>query len=345
MRRSIVVLIGLLVCCLQVMSQECSTQCGVSNEVIATHPRPTIPMLLADDTLNLQRWWKVSDAVNVLDNPNGQIVTDRPQGDFFATVQTIENGWAQINDNEWIPASSLQASSPSSLGGLMLGENYNPPFPIAWLRTTVLPSRTPAAPIVKGTASVIQYQMVYVYADVEVDGVTWTQVGQDQWVDSRFLARVNPTQRPSAIKSKRWLGVDLNQQVLIAYEGATPVFASLMSTGIRATPTMPGIYYPYVRHRYDDMSMVDDSPFYYFMEDVPYVWYFNGNNALHGAYWHDKFGYRRSHGCINLPLTSAAWVYRFMSETLDWNTLPVQFPAIFVYGNNDWAVPMPPEFE
>ena len=31
--------------------------------------------------------------------------------------------------------------------------------------------------------------------------------------------------------------------------------------------------------------------------------------ALHGAYWHNNFGNRMSHGCINLPLDMAHFLY------------------------------------
>ena len=33
--------------------------------------------------------------------------------------------------------------------------------------------------------------------------------------------------------------------------------------------------------------------------------------ALHGAYWHRRFGERVSHGCVNLAPTDAAWLYEF----------------------------------
>ena len=39
--------------------------------------------------------------------------------------------------------------------------------------------------------------------------------------------------------------------------------------------------------------------------------YFDDEIALHGAYWHDGFGFRRSHGCINLPSKAAKWLYRW----------------------------------
>ena len=59
------------------------------------------------------------------------------------------------------------------------------------------------------------------------------------------------------------------------------------------------------------------------MKDVPYVQYFNNEaEALHGAYWHNNFGSPMSHGCINLPVYSARWMY-------GWGTLGTQ---VWVHG-------------
>ena len=48
----------------------------------------------------------------------------------------------------------------------------------------------------------------------------------------------------------------------------------------------------------------------YAVAAVPHVDYFNMDaEALHGAYWHDNFGQKMSHGCVNQPLDFAAWLY------------------------------------
>jgi lipoprotein-anchoring transpeptidase ErfK/SrfK len=40
------------------------------------------------------------------------------------------------------------------------------------------------------------------------------------------------------------------------------------------------------------------------------VLYFTASgHALHGTYWHNNFGMPMSHGCVNLPLDVAAWLY------------------------------------
>ena len=52
----------------------------------------------------------------------------------------------------------------------------------------------------------------------------------------------------------------------------------------------------------------------YNVPNVPHVMYFtNVGHAFHGAYWHNNFGQRMSHGCINEPLGQAEWLYNWSS--------------------------------
>jgi lipoprotein-anchoring transpeptidase ErfK/SrfK len=53
---------------------------------------------------------------------------------------------------------------------------------------------------------------------------------------------------------------------------------------------------------------------YYFLEDVPWVLYFDQSRALHGTYWHDQFGTPNSRGCVNLSITDARWFFEFAQE-------------------------------
>ncbi len=33
--------------------------------------------------------------------------------------------------------------------------------------------------------------------------------------------------------------------------------------------------------------------------------------AIHGTYWHNDFGHPHSHGCINMSIQDAKWIYRW----------------------------------
>jgi lipoprotein-anchoring transpeptidase ErfK/SrfK len=105
---------------------------------------------------------------------------------------------------------------------------------------------------------------------------------------------------------QRWIEINLSSQRLIAREGKTPVYAILISTGKALTPTKTGIFAIQTRNRTARMRGTD-----YDIADVPYTMYYDGNYAIHGAYWHHRFGTPVSHGCVNLAVDHAGWLFNW----------------------------------
>ncbi len=111
-----------------------------------------------------------------------------------------------------------------------------------------------------------------------------------------------------------WIDVDLGQQMLAVMRGQSPTFITLVSSGTGHKPntaTPKGLYrirnklaYGPMRNRPED---AEESP--YHVEAVPWVQYFFKRFALHGAYWHNGFGHRKSHGCVNLAPRDARYVF------------------------------------
>jgi lipoprotein-anchoring transpeptidase ErfK/SrfK len=106
-----------------------------------------------------------------------------------------------------------------------------------------------------------------------------------------------------------WIDVDLSEQRVYAYAGDTIVNSFLVSTGTWQTPTVTGKYKIWIKLRSTDMA----GPGYY-LPDVPYTMYFYKGYGLHGTYWHSNFGTPMSHGCVNLSIPDAAWLYDFAYE-------------------------------
>jgi LysM repeat protein len=102
----------------------------------------------------------------------------------------------------------------------------------------------------------------------------------------------------------KWIDVDVSAQMLTAYVGDTAVRSIYVSTGRTQTPTPLGRYTIQYKLPFTDMS----GPGYY-QPDVPWVMVFYGDYSIHGAYWHNNFGQRMSHGCVNLPVDQAQWLY------------------------------------
>ncbi|MCC5642151.1 L,D-transpeptidase [Nostoc sp. CHAB 5824] len=107
----------------------------------------------------------------------------------------------------------------------------------------------------------------------------------------------------------RWIEIDLSEQRLRAWEGKKLVYSYRISGGKRSTPTPIGrfrINSKYRTHRMRGRG--------YNIPDVPYTMYFYRGYAIHGAYWHNRFGTPVSHGCVNLPVKQARNLYNWASN-------------------------------
>lgn len=120
-----------------------------------------------------------------------------------------------------------------------------------------------------------------------------------------------------AKKGKKWIDVSIERQILIAYEGERPVFATLVSTGRgglgdpkTTSATVQGVFFVQSKHLSTTMDGTGGATSHD-LHDVPYVQYFQNNYALHGAYWHDDFGKVMSNGCVNLAPADAAWLFEW----------------------------------
>lgn len=137
-----------------------------------------------------------------------------------------------------------------------------------------------------------------------------------RYLKAWFAAVAEEIARPKEVPAgEPWVHVDLSEQTLVLYEGDTPVYATLVSTGIEGNETPVGIFEIDRKRITDTMANIgaDAADDRYRIEDVPHVQYFEGSFALHAAFWHTRFGLPRSHGCVNLAPKDA---YRVFHHTL-----------------------------
>lgn len=114
---------------------------------------------------------------------------------------------------------------------------------------------------------------------------------------------------PSNPGGERWVSVNLSSQYMVAYEGDVAVNETYVSTGRPGFDTPPGTFYVSYKLESENMEGVLGGE-YYNVPQVPWVMYFTDvGHAIHGAYWHENFGAVMSHGCINLPVWFAEWLY------------------------------------
>jgi hypothetical protein len=195
-----------------------------------------------------------------------------------------------------------------------------PPHAFGWVVNQYgsIPYAAPGQPPSPAAQRIPYYGPVEVFGSQEANGILWYEVGIREWLPQHDVGLVFPVMdTPQGIPmGERWIGVNLAEQTLAAYTGTHLEFATLASTGVTGFWTRPGLFH--VKKKWDLQSMSgafkENRSDFYFVQDVPFVMYFDSSRAIHGAYWHNAFGYPRSHGCVNLPVADAHWVYDFASE-------------------------------
>ncbi len=134
--------------------------------------------------------------------------------------------------------------------------------------------------------------------------------GNDQGNDTPASTPVPEPTPPMGQFGPKWVDVTLSTQMMIAYEGQTPVFTARISSGVARHPTVEGIYRVYAKYTSTRMKGGEGAE-HYDIPNVPYTMYFYTDYALHGAFWHNNFGHPMSHGCVNLPVDVSKWMFNW----------------------------------
>lgn len=311
---------------------------GVSDEVLASYPQPdVIPLQIKDSVIYDRIYRKVLPGMHIYDAPGGSLTATTGKGFSYVTLKEIQGDWARIDANQWVQQAQLSEDVlVSRFGGVRLPEE-GLPYPMAWTLKHLRASRTPGGEPAESNPFLYRYTRVTLYAWVEVDGYRWYQIGKNQWVHQFNVAKIAPIERPAEVDTHKWIGIDLYEQVAIAYEGDTPVFATLVSSGLPGWDTNEGLFHIYMRYERTTMSGAYQQPDFYSLHEVPWTMYFDGDIALHGTYWHDGFGYRASHGCVNLSITDAKWLYEWSADERDFTSAEPLDAAVYVYYSGDYT--------
>ncbi len=110
----------------------------------------------------------------------------------------------------------------------------------------------------------------------------------------------------------KWVQVDISDQMLTCFEGQTPVFSTPVASGLWNTATPLGEFrILYKRHT---QRMIGED---YDLVGVAFPSYFTESGvAIHGTYWHNDYGRRHSHGCLNVPSRAARWVFQWVEPVV-----------------------------
>lgn len=317
---------------------DCPATLGLSQAELAAYPVPDVRPLVIDDSLLYDRIYRrVGGGLQVYNAPGGSLATTTGQGFSFVTVKSTQGEWSQIDGNQWVRSADLSDDVLiSRFAGVRLPEE-GLPYPMAWTLRHLRGAAVPGGEESPNNPFMYRYTRVTLYTYVEIDGYRWYQIGEGSWVHQFDVAKLTPIERPEAVDTEKWIGIDLYEQTLIAYEGETPVFTTLISSGLSAWPTNEGLFHVYLRYPRTSMSGAYQQPDFYYLQEVPWTMYFDGDIALHGTYWHDGFGYRASHGCVNASITDAHWLYDWSADEFDFSIPNDTGAAVYVYSSGEYS--------
>lgn len=175
-------------------------------------------------------------------------------------------------------------------------------------------------------------------------GVLHYETADGKYLSDRDASRLDPARNMPGwgTRGEKWIDVNLTKQTMMLYEGTRPVYATLISSGEagledpdRTTATKRGIFRIHTKHVTTTMSSHELGEEFE-LRDVPYVQYFDGEGyAIHGAYWHDRFGIPKSHGCINLAPEDARRIFHWTEPRVPrgWHgaLLPLRGTVVFIH--------------
>lgn len=291
-------------------------------------PGPAIDTLAAEGKRLPQRYAFIRfDGTRAYAHPSDYFRNDYVEafGKSFGIVITGEQVYGGVpfvrtRRHLWVERGSVHFVEGSAFQGERIRRGE--PLDLAWV--SVRPANVFERPGGKVLRTLPRHAVVRV-------GQTrgkWVRLKDGGFMKRIALAMPQRSPPPEGVgPGDRWIDVDVEQQTLVAYEAETPLFATLVSTGRAskdsATPT--GVFQLWAKLDYSDMDDLErtDVDKNYAIQDVPWVQFFQASYGFHAAFWHDDFGRRRSHGCINLSPSDARYLFGFTHPVLPpgWNAI------------------------
>jgi len=224
-----------------------------------------------------------------------------PAGSGYYTVQRGD-ALTQIAKNHGMALNDiLRLNSLTNANLIWVGQKLR-----VSARVDAIPPEKPEKPAVADTIYIVQADetleqialdhKISVQDLVAANGLPNTSF---VWPGQKLRMRTPPTAatlvRSAPAGGTRWIEVNLTNQTLTAWQGDVAVLHTNVSTGTYRTPTVTGRYA--INIKYTSQRMTGPG---YDLPGVPWVMYFYGGYAIHGAYWHNNFGTPMSHGCVNM---------------------------------------------
>lgn len=251
----------------------------------------------------------------------GQVQRQLEQNDTVAILghplMHNEVKYWRTADGRLVEAENLAMMGPGSAWqGLKLDANRR--FPFAFVRTADAKVREAPEAKAKVVGTLALRSTVEVVEEAGTAKQRFWKLGEGRFVAAADLKVVRKIAPPAGVLTspeKQWIDVDLGEQVMVLYEDTVPVYATMVSTGLKVK-TPRGNYPIWARVLSVTMKNQQYEDGAYHMARVPWTNFFQTHNAVHGCYWHDRYGHPTSHGCVNTAPLDARYVFEWIKPKL-----------------------------
>lgn len=252
-----------------------------------------------------------------------------PHGTLFSFTRAFDHEGRTFllsTDLTVVPADRVRAFQPSEFHGVQLEGELE--LPLVWFRAEPRPQWIVSDGELNesGQSFPVRSWARPTGQEREQGGRRFLEVerpdGQRAWADAEDATLVEHYgKRPFAVKpGDKWILVSITKGTLVAYEDLTAVFTTLVAPGLGGVPrkggdlvedsTTPlGIFKITFKDRATTMAPEFGEDRKFWIADVPFTQYFDPPFALHGAYWHERFGEFMSGGCINVSPLDAQHLF------------------------------------
>jgi hypothetical protein len=268
-------------------------------------------MVLIEEGALMPMWASVAD-LRAHAEPERQLA----RGDTVAIDSQIEfegaSYYVTVDDKVMPIAGTKIVEKYSDWQGIQL-EGVHLPF--GWV--TPQKAQVYDAPNGSKVGEALRRERLDILEESTIGGKRWARVGEGRWLKASDLNEVRQLARPTGTGTHpQWFDVDLGEQTVVAYKGETPVYATLTASGRDPNHTPLGNYPIWGKATAITMKSQEYDDIPYYVNKVPWVMFFQAHNALHGAYWHDRFGIKKSHGCVNLAPRDARAIFDWLEPIL-----------------------------
>jgi hypothetical protein len=249
---------------------------------------------------------------------------------------------AMMTDGRFVPATDLEAASPSRFEGAVLDDDVK--LPLAYVVKRGVRAWAVDGSKAEKRARLDYHQRFNLTGKYRtLEGLRFWETDTGAWVrhkDVTVIRRRNKA--PDFVTpDTKWMDISVVTNTLVLYEGNNAVFATLVSTGRdrlgdpETTASTPmGEFHVVAKQvtgaNLDSKALSSGADLF----DVPWVLELENGKHVLASYWHDRFGIEDGPGDIELSPADAAHVWAWTDPQLPagWHgiTLPAAEQTVIV---------------